>query len=316
MGRRGSVLRALACASIVAVITASTASAASPDAGYSDPTYTGTGIAGGGSRDTGVSAAVVAQKKADLEKYSRNALTPNRPAKTGGAKTYLVTLATISPAYASSASLGWYPGFHQKTNYYCLVAMVQSMAFNDLDNWYNYMGTGTITGAQDKIYNGGYTDPDGTAETGIKATRAADLPGSYDTLAIAWMNKQFSRYHYSFVYAGQTPASQSVLSTSIHYDVSGYREPTYVRVDLSSNKYKWYSAPDPVKGHKLHATAAVGYNDSASTINSYDPYASPSGSSCSAPSSTGNNKGCNWPILLSQYFNAMDRTVTWSPVWF
>lgn len=80
----------------------------------------------------------------------------------------------------------------------------------------------------------------------------------------------------------------------------------------------WYQQPGS-KGDIDHATMAVGYNDSAGTIRSYDPYASPSGSSCTAPSSTLNNWGCNWTIPTGRYYTALDKALDdgqTAPVWY
>jgi hypothetical protein len=109
-------LRALLCASLLALGLVSTAHAADPDSSGSG--YSGTGIAGPGTGETGVTPAQAAAKAAELKAYVQNGAMPNRPNKTGAAASYVIALAAATPAYPSTVVLGWYPGFHQKTNYY------------------------------------------------------------------------------------------------------------------------------------------------------------------------------------------------------
>jgi len=47
--------------------------------------------------------------------------------------------------YAASAVLSWYPSFYQKTNYYCTVAVSQSIA---------YFEVGATTSAQEALPGG------------------------------------------------------------------------------------------------------------------------------------------------------------------
>jgi hypothetical protein len=318
--RFGVVVRALVCASVLAIATTSLAFAKDPDEG-NVAGYSGTGISSGSGPAYVPPPEVVEKKVADLQAYLRNGTVPVRGLKTGAGSRTVAALAAVSPAYASSAYLSYFPGFHQKRTYYCLVAMVQSVAYFDLEGqWYEFLGTNGTLPAQDKIYNG-YTDPDGTNEPGIRATNPQDLPGSYDTLAIQWINRQFSRYQYGFIYVSVSPSSQTDFLNEIHFDVAGSYEGAYARVDLSKTRnagYMWYQAPG-AKGDIDHATMAVGYNDSAGTIRSYDPYASPSGSTCTAPSSTGYLWGCNWTISTARYFYGLDSSLQTGqngPVWY
>ena len=47
--------------------------------------------------------------------------------------------------YAASAVLSWYPSFYQKTNYYCTVAVSQSIAYFDPEEGWCYdLGSGSI----------------------------------------------------------------------------------------------------------------------------------------------------------------------------
>jgi hypothetical protein len=307
----------LCAAALLVGLVSSPVLGADPNAdGSATASANGTGISVAGGADSAVAPALVQQKYAQLQAYVRSGGLPTRAAKSGAASSQaqaMAARAVISPLYATSRYLSWYPGFHQKTTYYCLVATVQSIAYFDLESqWYYGLGTGSILGAQNKIYNG-YYDPDGHYNPGIISSAP---PGASDAKAIAWMNTQFSRYGYSFYYVAVTPSSQGAFMAEIRFDVSDY-EAAYVRVDLSTPSgtgYMWYQASGP-RGHILHATLAVGYDDSAGTVRSYDPFTHTTSSGCSTYYSSSYDWACNWTITQTRYWRGMDRTVG-IPLWF
>jgi hypothetical protein len=224
----------------------------------------------------------------------------------------------ISPTYATSNYLSWYPGFYQKTTYYCLVAVVQSIAYFDVDRQFYYdLGSGSIEGGQNKIYNGYYDPILRTYHPGIISSMP---PGADDSKAVAWLNNQFTEHNVtSWFYLAVTPTGFTDLMNKIHYDVGASYEPTYIRVDLSTASgtgYMWYQARNPTThAHPLHATLAVGYDDSGKTLRSYDPFAHPVSSSCSVYYNKANDWGCNWTIPGLRYYAGMDRTMT-NPIWY
>lgn len=286
--------------------------------GAQTPTFV-SGVSDNGTDYSGVTPAMIKAKEAQLQAYLNHGTMAPRYVKTGAAaKSASARSASLvaSPMYATSSLLSWYPGFYQKTTYWCLPAVVQSIAYFDLEGeWYYDLGSGSISGAQSKIYNG-YTDPDGTAEPAIKV--GGSVLGSDDTKALAWINRQFSRYGSSWFYVGAKPTSVTSLMNNVHYDVASEYEPTYIRIDLATKSgtgYMWYQAPNADGSHPEHATLAVGYNDSASTMVSYDPFSHLASGACSHAYNSSNNTGCNWTITQSRYFNGMDRILSASPTW-
>jgi hypothetical protein len=312
-------LRALFCGAVLAVGVVSPALAADPNAADAQTSTFVSGVSDNGTDYSGVTPAMVKAKEAQLQTYLNHGTMAPRYVKTGAAAKAASAMSAslvASPMYAASSVLSWYPGFYQKTTYWCVPAVVQSIAYFDLEGeWYYDLGSGSISGAQSKIYNG-YTDPDGTVEPAIKV--GGSVLGSDDTKAIAWVNRQFKQYASTWFYLAVKPTSQTDLMNKVHYDVASEYEPTYIRVDLataSGTGYMWYQAPGSGGTHPEHATLAVGYNDSASTMQTYDPFSHPSGSSCSHAYNVANNWGCNWTITQARYYKGMDR-ILGTPVWY
>ncbi len=269
--------------------------------------------------DIGVPAGYAQLKQAQLTAMAAGKLPVQsvvRATKTGAGAAQSTTsagpmVATCNGTYPCVLSLP-FPGFHQKTQYYCLVAFVQSVAFWDLSNSYMTMATGTIRGAQDKIYGTNLSN-------GIRAFFPDDAElghiGANDYKALAWINGQFSSHSgYTFRYVAVKPIDVSSFMWYVRYDVDLYAEVNYVRVDLSTYAYRWGQSVDKHGNHPLHATAASGYDDNAGTVISYDPFAyGPNrvGGSCTSASySNVADWGCVWTITQVNYFRAMDRSAS------
>lgn len=219
---------------------------------------------------------------------------------------------------AAATCVGTYPciyavpfaGFHQKTNYYCLVALVQSVAYQDLEYTYVYMGTGSVAGAQNKIY---------------PLIGGSGTKGAIDSRALTWINQQFAAYSYGFHYLATLPANAAGFMNMVRWELNVPFEANHVRIDLTSYKYAWGQKANSDGTHPVHATAATGYNDSTGKVTSYDPFAYSAGekggpgSTCTSSSySSTADWGCNWTILQGNYYLAMDKTGTSAnyPMWY
>ncbi len=311
----GRVLRSALVALALAALLPMSALAADP---IEDTSTFGTGIAVDpiAPDNSSVPPAYLKEKKKQFKDFVKTGARPPRPVKHGAAAPQLDVLPMSGTGLPSQAYLTWYPGFHQKTSYYCLVATVQSIAYFDLEPmWYRTLGSGSIKGAQDKLYYG-YYDPDGTWNPALWVGGAYNS-GASDAKAIVWMNNQFSSYSYGWYYAVATPSNFDQFMSYIRFDVALSAEPSYVRVDLSTPRgtgYPWYQA---AKGsaHPLHATLAVGYRDSDEVVRSYDPFTyTNSTGRCNLGSFPGPDFACNWNMFGRRYFNGMDRTVA-NPMW-
>jgi hypothetical protein len=194
------------------------------------------------------------------------------------------------------------PGLHQMRTYYCVVAFVQSVAKWDLDGSYITMGTGSQLGGQDVIY-------------GALGSNTVNI----DVRGLSWINTQFRNRSYGFSYVAVKPTSAYTFMNYVRADVYAFAEMNYVRVNLGSGSYgKWVSGG-------LHATGSTGYNDTAGTATSYDPYALRNGDGTCAQPSSGHNPsysssqtlGCTWTMPQANYFFAMDTSgAGTNPVWY
>jgi hypothetical protein len=132
---------------------------------------------------------------------------------------------------------------------------------------------------------------------------------------LAWINTQFSNHSYSFYYVARKPTSVSDFMSLVRIDIYLYVEMDFVRVNLSSGYYgDWRSGG-------FHATGSTGYNDTAGTVTSYDPYSlRSSNGTCSSPSygdPTKQTLGCTWTMRQAYYYYAMDKSSGGGlPVWY
>lgn len=211
-------------------------------------------------------------------------------------------------AYQASARLSGFTPYHQKTNYQCLPATIQSIA--------HYLGFGWITpsvqSAQATIAAAVGTDPD---------------DGTFDHNALNWLNNQAASHGDPWRYVGQTPATLDDFRYRVNADVVLWAMPTYLRVDLSvsTRRFKYFQAPKANGDHVLHATYVTGYRNSLTNIEVADPltYATVSGTviTCHTGSFPGNDQSCTWgrvsaagktyadgAFSTSQYWTARDQT--------
>lgn len=324
-GLRGRFI-ALCAAGILGCTSASSVLAADPaSAVQSAASYSGTGIAvgnGGISTDLGIQAQYAQLKEAQLAALDAGTLSVSSlaPAKKMGAGATDLPAAPLTSAAAPMAIVSQeFPGFHQKTNYYCLVAFVQSVAYWDLDDYFMEMGQGSILGAQNKIYGTNLTNGirEYYPDTGTKK-------GASDAKAIAWINKNFLSYGYGFSYVAISPTSTSDFMNAIRLDNGLWYEVNYIRIDLTTYKYAWGQAKNSDGTHPLHATAATGYNDTAGTVTTFDPFSYSSAelsgpySSCTSHSFNSTpNWGCVWTLTQGNYYSAVDRWDTdTKPMWY
>ncbi len=314
--RAGRVLRSLVAAFVLATLLPMSALAVDPKAGAS--TF-GTGIAAGttGADNSSVPPAYLKEKNSQFKAFVTTGARPTPRAKQGASARLMdVVLPKSGTGVPTAAYLPWYPGFHQKTSYYCLVAVVQSIAYFDLEPWwYKTLGTGSIKGAQDKLYFG-YYDPDGTWNPPLWVGGAVNS-GASDAKAMVWINRQFSKHNVDWYYAAGDPANFDYFMAYIRFDVAMSHEPTYVRVDLSTPRgtgYPWYQAARNGV-HPEHATLAVGYRDSDGVVRSYDPFTYTNASGrCNLGSFPGPDWACDWNMYADHYFTAMDDIIA-NPVW-
>jgi hypothetical protein len=222
-----------------------------------------------------------------------------RATKTGSGSG-LVAQTQVTPlvAFCGSYPCVWSfpnPGLHQMRNYYCVVAFVQSVAKWDLSSSYLTMGTGSQLGGQDVIYQ-------------ALGSNTVNI----DVRGLSWINTQFNNHSYSFYYVAVKPTSTSFMNY-IRFDIYSYVEMNYVRVNLSSGSYGGWSSGG------LHATGSTGYNDTAGTVTSYDPYAlrNSNGTCRNTSYSSSQTLGCTWTMLQNRYYYAMDQSGAGTlPVWF
>ena len=313
----GRALRSALVALALAALLPMSALAADP---IEDTSTFGTGIAVDpiAPDNSSVPPAYLKEKNRQLKDFVKTGAHPPRPVKHGAAAPQLDVLPMSGTGVPAQAYLTWYPGFHQKTGYYCLIATVQSIAYFDLEPlWYRTLGSGSIRGAQDKLYYG-YYDPDGTWNPALWVGGATNS-GASDAKAVVWINRQFSSYGYGWYYAvARRPSSTEELMTYIRFDVGVSAEPTYIRGDLSVPEYPWRQAAVKVNGkwvHALHATLAVGYRDSDGVVRSYDPFTSPkSDGRCQKGPFQGPDFACSWNMLADNYYDAVDKNVA-NPIW-
>jgi hypothetical protein len=299
----------LGCAS------SSVAYAADPNAVAPVYTGTGTGIAipigsGGPAVDDGVPAAYKQLKDAitaEIEAGTFTAQPVSRGIKIGiGAA---LSTGAVQPMYTTCVDgfpcsfdiTSFFPGMHEQTTIYCVVAAVQSFAVFDLGTSYETMGTGSVIKAQDAIF----------------AALHGNKSGVDDIYALPWINAQFSSHGYTFYYYAVKPTSTSTFMSFVREDLWGFLEANYVRVSLANGGYGKFTSGG------LHATEATGYDDNAGTVTSYDPWSKRSSSSNAACTSTAYGSGtwgCYWVMPQAKYYQAMDKEATGNgiqaPLWY
>lgn len=213
----------------------------------------------------------------------------------------------VTPTWLSTTqdSVHWRDGIHQQTTYYCVNAVVQTMAYRDIGAWYLTMGTGSVKGAQDKIY-AEIKDP--------------YVPGSNDWKALAWINRQYANAGQGFRYMSGKPENDGQFGLLMQYDIAANHRGVYVRVDLSSGYYVWRQARTIDANGNLripeHATMGIAYDNEALTQTTYDPFTSRmSDGSCSRTYRSGYTWACGSKLGRPNYFRAMDRAYSSDPYW-
>jgi hypothetical protein len=318
-GRKGGrLLRSLgaaAAATVLAALVASPALAADGTAANESAFTTGVvTVSGGGAIPANVPVAYIQLKQSQLAALASGTLTPQsiiRSAKLGSGSTLQFSANAVSPMSNLSSITINFPGFHQMTTWYCVVAFVQSVLFWDVSPSYRYYGgASTLTQGQNNLYNGPLK---GTKKDGVK-----------DPVALSWIDGQFSSNGYAFFYLGAWPSNAAGFMNMIRLDTNDYYEANYVRIDLTTYDYAWGQGKNPDGSHPLHATGGVGYDDSAGTVTSYDPFSySPAekglpGTACTSNWFTSSYEwGCNWTLSQDRYYLAMDKQTSGDdPMWY
>jgi hypothetical protein len=239
----------------------------------------GTGVKVGGSE--GASA----EELGYTEEYAASKEAAAAPEESGGGVT---TMAPPPPeeGYPSSIVLD-FKIYHQKTTYYCMPAVGQSIAHH---RW------------------GGFNDPTvADKQATIAGSMGTTTGGTSHTAALNWMNNKFEDRNDNWRYVSYRAGSLAVFTSHGKFDVY-YGLPMYVRVDLHSNNYPWFdSQPTP------HATLLTGYTNSGNRALSADPYSTTraDGTCKVSPYSSSPNQGCIWggasgPYQMSDYYLAVD----------
>lgn len=188
---------------------------------------------------------------------------------------------SMMPAAASGYLTGW-AEYHQKTNSWCLSAVLQSiMKFK--------IGTTWITPS---VYS--------------KQSDIHDEVALSEALALPWLNGELASGGVSFTYVAIDPKPSSTTFTShIMTDVTSWTFPSYVAVDMAHPDYVWHQS-----SHGRHASAAVGYGTSGALVRISDPFTSPSYSPyCNLDAWPGYSStpdlGCVYAAWdMSKYYNA------------
>ncbi len=235
------------------------------------------------------------------------------PTKKGSGAKDTVTRAVLAPMTATCRNgypcvvsiTPWLPTKHESRTIYCVVAFIQTIAIWDINTSYQTTTYSAQVARQDSLYSQLHGGSNG--------------PGVYDPYALSWINNQFSVTGYPFYYLPILPASFSDFIDYLHYDLQGLypdRESNYVRVNLANGGYGGFSSGG---GLRLHATGSAGYDDTAGTFTSYDPWShrSSSGMCDTTYWSSSQLPGCFWTMPQSNYFQAMDTSGNGTgPVWF
>jgi hypothetical protein len=259
-------VRAFAASLVLAVVTSSAVLAADPTASPQiDEDYNGISIdTSSVTVDPGYTSADAAAKERQLRDFLSGKQKPTKGKKTGAGKGNVTPLAAMCGSYPCSNRLWYngntYIGFHQQDKLWCLVALLQSIGWYDLSTNYETLGTGSVKGAQSKILSGYPSSKDALITTGGGAT---------DKLALPWINARMKDAGYLWLYVGAKPTTVTAFMNYAHFDVSA-AEMMYVRVDLENGHNGWKSPHDGLL--HLHATGLIGYDDTAGTVISYDPY--------------------------------------------
>jgi hypothetical protein len=158
------------------------------------------------------------------------------------------TPGSVMPMDSSSNSIGAFTEYHQKTQSWCLPATAQSVLSWNFGSA-TWVPGGNVQQGQQNLVNtiGNYSD---------------------DATVYSYINGQFSSHGSGFRYvAVNDKSSLSGFEGRITTETDLYREPLYVRVDVSSPYYAWTQSKSA-----LHATVSVGYSSYGASTMIGDPY--------------------------------------------
>jgi hypothetical protein len=180
------------------------------------------------------------QAYADAKLQAAAALVPTLAGPDGGAF-----------PLATSGYLTGFAQYHQKTTFWCLPAVVQSMLrFKAGSTWI----TPSVLSKQ----------------TYVAGQWGCSSGSCYESAALPWTNTQLANAGFTFHYVASTATSATQLASWIDLDVAASVFPTYVAVDVSSAHYVWHQSSSA-----RHATQAIGFGSSGSTVRIADPFTSP-----------------------------------------
>lgn len=252
-------------------------------------------LAGNPTAGTGIAADDGRQRSPDDLGYTTSYAEAKEAEAAGGS--------VIGPSVVDPGGGGSYPSsdaltftiYHQKTAYYCVPAVGQSIAH------YAF---------------GGYTTPTvADNQQDIAEAMGTTTAGTIDSNGLAWLNARFSEHDRTWRYTQYDSGTLTTFTNHVKYDVAGYNMPMYVRVQLASGHYAWTQHTNA-----LHATLATGYSNSGSNVRSADPFAhtKADGTCTSSWDNGAANTGCIWgagngPYRMSEYFAAESGA---NPEWF
>lgn len=280
-GRLRHAVRVLAVAAVLTFIFPGTAGAAGPQPDSSNAT-TGAQPVGPGTkaRDLGYTEA---QLQAKLDELNASA------AGESGKKPHGIVTMGVS-TYPPADSLPGWKTLHQKTNSWCLPAVLESIL------WYKF---------GDKYIAGG---------TYAWQQKIDAIVQKQESKALPWINAQIranGSLFYYILFVGLT--SPTDLARATQYDVVYYKFPSYAAVSVASTAYAWHQ-----NTVARHATLGVGYSGSGKYVSIADPFTSSEcypycrlgvhpGYSASA------TYGCTYPdFLAASYFQSLSFP---NPVW-
>lgn len=156
----------------------------------------------------------------------------------------------VTPNANGTNQIGVVTEYHQKTQAWCLPATAQTILAWNFGTT-AYVGSSVAT-SQQNIANaiGNYTD---------------------DYTTFGWINREFIRWNKVFRYVpANDKASLSAFETRITQETDRWKQPLYVRVNVTSHYYAWWQSKTA-----YHATINIGYYNYGANAMIGDPYTDP-----------------------------------------
>lgn len=146
---------------------------------------------------------------------------------------------------AASGYLNGYVQYHQKTDRWCLSAIVQTILRFKLGNaWI----TPSVLSKQTAIFN---------------------QIGEYESQALPYLNQQLAPTGFQYTAVEPKP-NLTTFRLNIATDMNTFVVPTYVAVNVGNQNHVWWQYTA-----RRHASAALGFGTSTDFVRIGDPYTSP-----------------------------------------